>query len=164
MRERERSGTALVVALGASNTAGYGVGAALAYPAVLEQLLNEHGVAASVHNAGVSGETTGQMLARLDASVPPGTRVVLFQPGSNDQRLGLPDAVREANIAIITERLVAREIAVIRAAAAFAAARPGNLQADGIHYTAAGHERIASLLVVDVRSALGKATSHLRRT
>lgn len=155
MRGPEHAWPALVVALGASNTAGHGVGAALAYPAVLERLLKERGIKVRVRNAGISGETTGKMLARLDVSVPAGTRVVLFQPGSNDQRLGLPDAVREANIAIITARLTARGIAVIRVAAAFAAARSGNLQSDGIHYTAAGHEQIASLLVDAVSAEFG---------
>lgn len=146
----------LVVALGASNTAGYGVGEVNAYPAALERLLRSRGLAVQVVNAGVSGHTTGQMLARFDASVPPETLVVLFQPGSNDARTGLPPEVRERNIATIQARLRARDIRVIRVAAAFEAARVGNLQADGIHYTKAGHARIAELLVDEVEAALGR--------
>lgn len=145
---------AVIVALGASNTAGYGVGEGRAYPAQIERMLLERGHRVRVVNQGVSGQPTGEMLARLDSAVPAGTRIVLFQPGSNDERLGIPGAVRESNISAITNRLEARGISVIRAAAAFEAARPGNLQADGIHFTAAGHAMIARLLVDQVAAAL----------
>lgn len=144
----------LIVALGASNTAGYGVGADNAYPAQIECLLQARGIASSVSNAGISGNTTGEMLARLDEAVPPGTRVVLLQPGSNDERRGIPEAERERNIQAMTARLRARGIGVIRVAAAFAAVPPGNLQPDGIHYTEVGHALIARLLVDEVAAAL----------
>ncbi|MBS0241952.1 MAG: hypothetical protein JSS20_07225 [Proteobacteria bacterium] len=144
----------LIVALGASNTAGYGVGGVNAFPAEIERLLKGSGIDACVTNAGVPGHTTQQMLDRLDQDVPAETKVVLFQPGSNDERLGIPDAVREQNIRTITERLTARHIAVIRVAKAFETARPGNLQSDGIHYTAAGHALIARLLIDEVTAAL----------
>lgn len=143
-----------VVALGASNTAGYGVGADRAYPAVLERLLRARGLEVAVRNQGISGNTTGQMLARLDAAITLATRVVLFQPGSNDERVGNPPTIREENIRIITAALIGRGIAVIRVAAAFAAARIGNLQPDGVHFTADGHRRIAELLVDQVAAAL----------
>jgi acyl-CoA thioesterase-1 len=150
--------TPLVVALGASNTAGYGVGVEHAYPACIERLLRERKIAVEVINSGVSGNTTGEMLVRLDRDIPAGTCVVLFQPGSNDERLGIPGSVRERNIATITERLRQREIVVIRVAAAFEAARLGNLQPDGIHYTKAGHALIARLLVEAVAAALGSGS------
>ena len=63
-------------------------------------------------------------------------------------------AVRERNIATITERLRQRGIVVIRVAAAFETARLGNLQLDGIHYTKTGHALIARLLVDEVATAL----------
>lgn len=146
--------TAIVVALGASNTEGYGVGADRAYPAALERLLRERGVAVRVLNAGVSGNTTAQMLARLEHAVPAGTRVVLLQPSSNDERLGVPASDRQRNIDEITGRLARRGIAVLRVATAFEAVRGENTQADGIHFTAAGHELIARLLVEQVAAAL----------
>ncbi len=147
-------GPILVVALGASNTAGYGIGTEFAYPAVVERLLRERGLNVKVKNAGVSGNTTAQMLARLDEAVPSGTGLVLFQPGSNDARRGIPDAERERNIATITEQLVARGARVLRVAAAFEAVPPGNLQADGIHFTERGHELIAMHLLEAVTSAI----------
>lgn len=149
-------GSLRVVALGASNTAGYGVGTENAFPAVIERMLRARGLAASVSNAGISGNTTGEMLARLEDAVPAGTRVVLFQPGSNDARLGIAAAERERNVRTIAAELGARGIAVIRVGAAFEAARPGKLQADGIHYTHAGHELIARLLIDQVAAALGQ--------
>jgi acyl-CoA thioesterase-1 len=147
--------TRVVVALGASNTAGYGVGAEYAYPKCIERLLRKRQIAAEVINSGVSGNTTGEMLARLERDVPAGTCVVLFQPGSNDERRGIPVRVRERNIATITARLGKRGILVIRVAPAFETARLGNLQRDGIHYTKAGHALIARLLVDEVARALG---------
>lgn len=145
---------ALIVALGASNTAGYGVGADHAFPAVLERLLRERGVFARVVNAGNAGQTTGEMLARMERDIPAGTALVVFQPGSNDIRKGLGEAVRERNIEIFQGRLKERGIPVVRVAAAFAAARDGNLQADGVHYTARGHELIAALILDEVVAML----------
>lgn len=144
----------LLVALGASNTAGWGVGAARAWPAVVERLLGQRGVDARVLNAGLSGNTTGEMLGRLADAVPAGTRLVLLQPGSNDARLAVPVAETERNIRTIVDILAGRGIAVIRVAKAFEAARAGNLQPDGIHFTEAGHEAIGRLLVDEVEAAL----------
>ena len=154
MAASQGTGPIHVVALGASNTAGHGVGVDNAYPAVIERLLRARGLDVRVENAGISGNTTGEMLTRLDASVPHGTRVVLFQPGSNDARRGVDGAVRERNIATLQDSLKARGVRVIRVAAAFECARPGNLQADGIHFTEAGHELIARYLVEQVAEAL----------
>ena len=82
------TGNAQIVALGASNTAGYGVGASSAYPAQLEQILSAKGRPMSVTNAGISGDTTGGMLARLSSAVPAGTKIVILQIGGNDASWG----------------------------------------------------------------------------
>src|SRR3977135_3859185 len=75
---------AQIVALGASSTAGYGVGASVAYPAQLQEILRANGRPMSVSNAGVSGDTTSGMLARLSSAVPQGTRIVILQIAGND--------------------------------------------------------------------------------
>ena len=49
--------TAQIVAFGASNTAGYGVGSDQAWPARLEAMLRAKGYQATVANAGISGDT-----------------------------------------------------------------------------------------------------------
>ena len=43
-----------IVALGASNTAGYGVATAQAYPAQLEAMLRARGIRARIINAGIN--------------------------------------------------------------------------------------------------------------
>ncbi len=86
-----------IVALGASNTEGWGVLPAQSYPAQLQVLLRARGIEATVANAGIAGDTTGGMLARLDRAVPAGTDLVILQPGTNDERMGLT-AERSANI------------------------------------------------------------------
>src|SRR5262245_65907305 len=70
-----------IVAIGASNTSGWGVGEAAAYPAQLQALLKARGVDAHVVNAGVPFETTNGMLARIDTAVPIGRGLVIIQPG-----------------------------------------------------------------------------------
>src|SRR4029079_19027116 len=75
-----------IVAIGASNTSGWGVGEAAAYPAQLQALLKARGVDAQVVNAGVPFQTTNGMLERVDRAVPAGTQLVIIQPGGNDLR------------------------------------------------------------------------------
>lgn len=143
---------AQVVALGASNTAGQGVSSSEAYPAQLEAMLAARGKNVRVANAGVSGDTTGGMLGRLDGDVPQGTRIVILQAGFNDMRRGGGGAERQANIAKIQARLRARGIKVIPADnLVMSALRAGFRQPDGIHLTAQGHQRVAAGLAASVR-------------
>lgn len=97
----------LVVVLGDSVTAGYGLPAERAFPAVLQGLLAEAGHPAHVFNAGVSGDTTAAGLARLPGLYPPQASrapdLLIVELGANDaiQRLALEGV--EANLdAIIT--------------------------------------------------------------
>src|ERR1051325_6503890 len=83
------SANAQIVALGASSTAGYGVGAAAAYPAQLQAILRAKGRPMSVSAAGVSGDTTGGMLARLSSAVPAGTKIAVLQIAGNDGLRGM---------------------------------------------------------------------------
>ena len=76
------SNGAEIVALGASTTQGFGKGRHAsgvsmdqAYPAQLERLLRAKGCSAEVLNAGVAGDTTGGMLARLPGLLSTNTRV-----------------------------------------------------------------------------------------
>jgi len=96
-----------IFALGASNTEGCGVSAAEAYPAKLQALLSTRGIDAAVINAGIAGDTTGGMLARLERAVPAGTHLVILQPGTNDERMGL-GAQRAENIERMRSWLGAR--------------------------------------------------------
>ena len=146
------SASAQVVALGASNTEGHGVGSSDAYPAQLERMLQAKGSSMHVSNAGVYGDTTGGMLSRLSSSVPEGTRIVILQFGGNDLRQGVTPSQRQANIANIQAQLRSRHIKTIQAdGLVMAALRSGMAQSDHIHLTAAGHQRVASQLAGSIR-------------
>jgi acyl-CoA thioesterase-1 len=143
---------AQIVALGASSTAGYGVGASAAYPAQLEAMLRAKGRPMSVSNAGVSGDTTGGMLARLSSAVPPGTRIVILQIAGNDAMKGMSAATAAANRAEIRRQLHARGIRTVEADGYVqSAVRSGLRQPDGIHMTAEGHRRVAQQLAASIR-------------
>ena len=147
--------SAQVVALGASNTQGHGVGAAAAFPAQLQGLLKAQGLSVNVANAGIFGDTTAGMLARLGAAVPNGTRVVVVQYGGNDARKGISPAQTQTNKAEIESKLRARAIKIVEAdSATTAALRAGLKQADNIHLTAEGHKQVAQSLVSSVAAGL----------
>lgn len=102
-----------IVALGDSLTAGLGLPAEAAFPAKLNGALKRKGIAATVTNAGVSGDTATGGLERLDWSVPDGTDAVILELGANDMLRGVDPAVtRKALDAIIT-KLKARNVAIL---------------------------------------------------
>ena len=104
-----------IVVLGDSLSAGFGLAAPDALPARLERALKAKGLAVTIENAGVSGDTVAGGLARLDWSVGEGTDAVILELGANDALRGAdPKATRAALEAIIT-RLKGRRIAVLLA-------------------------------------------------
>lgn len=139
-----------IVAIGASNTSGWGVGTAGAYPARLEALLRAKGYDAHVTNAGVPFETTAGMLDRIDADVPDGTQIVILQPGANDVRFLRTRASRDGNIAAMVKRLQERKIKVIVFDPDFARQY---YQWDFIHINSDGHAWIAATLLPQVITA-----------
>jgi len=102
-----------IVALGDSLTAGYGLSDKDGFVPRLQAALTAKGIAAEVANAGVSGDTSSDGLARLDWSVPPGTAAVILELGANDMLRGIkPQLTRDA-LDQILQRLTARHIAVL---------------------------------------------------
>jgi acyl-CoA thioesterase-1 len=101
------------LALGDSNTAGYGVGAENAFPARLQAMLRRGGYDVQVANAGIPGDTLRGMLARLDRHVPQGTRVVIVQGGYNGVMVGTSAAALVASIDGILGHLAARRIKAV---------------------------------------------------
>lgn len=103
----------LVVAFGDSLYAGYGVDRKQSFPAELEQALRARGIAATVHNAGVSGDTSAagrQRLAFTLDGLPKKPDLVLVGLGGNDMLRGLDPAETRANLAAILDDLKARGI------------------------------------------------------
>jgi acyl-CoA thioesterase I len=140
-----------IVAVGASNTLGWGVSPQDAYPARLQEMLRQRGYPAQVTNAGVILDTTAGMLQRIDASVPEGTNIVILQPGGNDLRFFGTKEQRSANISAMVKRLRARKIGVIVYDPVIP---PHCFQWDGIHLSAKCHAMFAADLLPRVLSAL----------
>jgi acyl-CoA thioesterase-1 len=113
--EAGAAGPVRIVAFGDSLTAGFGLAASEAFPAELERRLKAKGYDVEVANAGISGDTTGRALVRLDWAVPDGTDAVIVALGANDMLNGLPLERTRANLEAIVERLTARGIVVMLA-------------------------------------------------
>ena len=96
-----------LLAFGDSLTAGYGLAPDESFPRQLEVLLRRRHPAASVHNAGVSGDTSAGGLARLARvlarlTVRPDLAVV--ELGANDLLRGIaPERMRDNLDAILRE-------------------------------------------------------------
>ena len=95
----------VIVALGDSLTAGYGVVAKDSFPVRLEAALRDAGVNARVVNVGVSGDTTAGGLARIDWVLASDPDLVVVELGANDGLRGLDPADIEANLDAILARL-----------------------------------------------------------
>jgi len=104
-----------IVALGDSLTAGLGLPAEAAFPARLAQALKARGIAVSIANAGVSGDTASGGLGRVDWSVPEGTEAVILELGANDALRGLDPALTKAALEATLNKLKARNIPVLLA-------------------------------------------------
>lgn len=145
-----------IVALGASNTYGKTVSRPEAYPAHLQALLKARGVSATVANAGINGDTTGGMLARLSSAVPAGTQLVILQPGGNDRRKGEAGST-ESNVAAIRSQLAARGVKVVMMPnSMFRAVPQAERHSDGQHFTARGYAILAQNILPEVLAALGR--------
>lgn len=103
----------VVVALGDSLTAGPGLRESEAWPALIQERIRTGGLPHRMVNAGVSGDTTADGLARLDRALVPGTAVLIVALGANDGIRGVPVAEVERNLATIIERVQARNIRVL---------------------------------------------------
>lgn len=103
--------TPLVVFVGTSLTAGYGLpDPKLAYPALIQRKIDSLGLGYRTVNAGVSGETSAGALRRMGWVLDRGNIVVVMvETGANDGLRGQnPDSTR-ANIQAIFDRVRALE-------------------------------------------------------
>jgi acyl-CoA thioesterase I len=105
--------TLKVVALGDSLTAGYGVAPGKAFPDLLQAALRANGYDVEVVNAGVSGETAADGLARFDWSVPQGTDALIVELGANDMLRGFRPEVTKTALAGVLDKAKAMSIPVL---------------------------------------------------
>jgi acyl-CoA thioesterase-1 len=105
--------TVEIVALGDSLTAGYGLDPGDAFPEQLQAALVARGHDVTVANAGVSGDTATDGLARLEWSVPAEADIVIVELGANDALRGIDPAVTRKALDEIVSKLQARDQTVL---------------------------------------------------
>ncbi len=95
----------VILVLGDSLSAGYGLEQAEAFPVQLEEQLQMAGHSVKVINAGISGDTSAGGLARLNWALADQPQVVIVELGANDALRGLDPAQTYANLNQIITRL-----------------------------------------------------------
>jgi acyl-CoA thioesterase-1 len=105
----------VIVAFGDSLTAGFGVLADEAYPALLEARLRREGYDDRVVNAGVSGDTTAAALRRVDWVLRAKPSIVIVALGANDGLRHQSVTAMRDNLLEIVRRLRAADAAVVLA-------------------------------------------------
>jgi len=96
--------TGIILCLGDSLTAGYGIGSALAYPALLQEKIRREDLHYEVINAGVSGDTSAGGLHRLDWLLSRKVDLLILALGANDGLRGLPLDLTQRNLDAILTR------------------------------------------------------------
>ena len=97
-----------VLFVGTSLTAGLGLEPDSAYPSLIQQKIDSAGLAVSVTNAGVSGETTSGLLERLDWLLRAPFDVLVLETGANDGLRGIPSPTVRQNIRTAVNRIRAK--------------------------------------------------------
>ena len=105
----------LIVAVGDSLTAGLGVAEEESYPARLENLLVDSGLRYRVVNAGISGETSSGVLARIDWILKLKPDIVIVETGANDGFRGIDPEFVGKNIENTVKKLLEHQVIVILA-------------------------------------------------
>lgn len=102
-----------VLALGDSLTAGYGLAQSDAFPVQLQAALQNAGVAVTIVNGGVSGDTSAGGRSRLEWLLAPPVDGVIVELGANDGLRGLDPAQTRENLDWILATLKQRNIPVL---------------------------------------------------
>lgn len=109
------TGEGTIVALGDSLTVGFGVKEKESYPVRLEKRLHESGHKWRVINSGVCGETSGDVLARIDEVLKLRPDIVILEIGVNDAFRGIDPRLIKMNIDETVRILKSQGIAVVLA-------------------------------------------------
>lgn len=102
--EQPRSAKQRILFFGDSITAGYGLDPAQAFPAVIQERIDEEGWPFEAVNAGVSGETSAGGLRRIDWVLQGPVDVLVLELGANDGLRGLTVQGMKSNLLRIIER------------------------------------------------------------
>jgi acyl-CoA thioesterase-1 len=105
----------IIVAVGDSLTAGFGLSEKDAYPARLQQKLLSGGFRYKVVNAGISGETSSGTLSRINWVLKLKPDVVILETGANDGFRGIPPDLIEKNLDEAVRILKEHKVVVVLA-------------------------------------------------
>jgi len=94
----------VVLFLGTSLTAGYGLPAEEAFPALVQEHIDAEGLDYRVVNAGVSGDTSAGGLRRIEWLLQLPIAVLVLELGANDMLRGLDVASLRRNLQAIIDR------------------------------------------------------------
>jgi acyl-CoA thioesterase-1 len=99
-----------IIFFGDSLTAGYGLPdpSSEAYPALIQQKIDEAGLPWRSVNAGLSGETTSAGLRRVDWILRQPVDIFVLALGANDGLRGIDPAVARENLEKIVDRVRAK--------------------------------------------------------
>ena len=117
-RPAENTARPVVLAFGDSLTAGFGLDPGLGFAPQLQATLRRHGIAATVVDGGVSGDTSEAGKARLGWTLDGLERqpdLVILELGANDMLRGLDPALTERNLDAMLTELGRRRIKVLLA-------------------------------------------------
>lgn len=103
--ESDKPDEIIIVAVGDSLTAGYGLDEEESYPAVLGRKLISEGYNCRVINSGVSSETSSGALSRIGWVLGLKPDIVILETGANDGLRGIDPDMVEENIRQILFRL-----------------------------------------------------------
>ena len=106
----------VILALGDSLFAGYGLDPGQSYPAQLQKALQARGINARIVNAGVSGDTTAGGLQRADFVLkdqarPPALAIISL--GGNDMLRGVSPAETRKNLDALLAKFAAAKVPVL---------------------------------------------------
>ena len=93
-----------IVILGDSITAGYGLELSQAYPALIQQKIEQAKLPFVVVNAGVSGDTSAGGLRRVAWTLSKGADILIIALGGNDGLRGISPDVTKKNLLGIVKK------------------------------------------------------------
>jgi len=150
-----------IVAIGASNTSGLHVSSSERWSNRLESMLRAKGYDVTVSNMGVVGDTSAGILSRV-ASIPAGTKVVVFDVGGgNDKDRGLGGQT-SANRARIEQAIRAKGAKPVSLAypaiVGSESSNPSAWRANDPHHhlTPQSHAKVAAVALSKVIAVIGK--------
>jgi acyl-CoA thioesterase-1 len=102
-----------ILAFGTSLTQGYGLPPGTEFTVIMQQKLKAAGIAATIINAGVSGDTSSDGLSRLDWSLADHPDAAIVEMGSNDALRGIDPALTDKNISAMLGKFKAAHVPVL---------------------------------------------------